>query len=382
MKRRSHPSPPGSSGSNITTVPGDLRATPTGTAEYAKRFASRFAADYFRRTAPPSLGGLTVSSLGIGTYLGETTDEDDAAYEAAVRFGIDAGINLIDTAINYRCQRSERAIGAAIQQVIASGTARRQELVVCSKGGYIPLDRVPPTTRDDYQTYVKREFIDQEILRPDEIVAGGHSLAPRFIRWCLAKSRQNLGLRTIDIYYLHNPAQQAGIVSPDDLRDRIQAAFAVLEEAAARGEIGVYGCATWGGLRHPPGTKEHLSLEELVAGARAIAGDRHHFRVVQLPINLAMPEAVREPTQSLRGKLVTVVEAAEELGLSVVASASLMQARLTAGLPDTLRDHFPGCSTDAQRAISFVRAIPSVTSALVGMKRPEHVTENLGAARG
>jgi aryl-alcohol dehydrogenase-like predicted oxidoreductase len=321
-----------------------------------------------------------VSSIGLGTYLGESTDEDDAAYEAAVRLGLSAGINLIDTAINYRCQRSERAIGAAIQQVLASGTARRQELVVCSKGGYLPLDRVPPATREEYQAYVKREFIDQEILRPEEIVGGGHSLAPRFIRWCLAKSRQNLGLRTIDIYYLHNPAQQAGIVAPEDLRGRLQAAFAVLEEAATRGEIGVYGCATWGALRQPPSAKDHLSLEQLVESARAVAGDSHHFRVVQLPINLAMPEAVRKPTQPLRGKLVPVVEAAEELGLTVVASASLMQGRLTVGLPDTLRGHFPRCWTDAQRAIAFVRGVSSVTSALVGMKRSEHVTENIAAA--
>jgi predicted aldo/keto reductase-like oxidoreductase len=93
-----------------------------------------------------------------------------------------------------------------------------------------------------------------------------------------------------------------------------------------------------------------------------------------------MLEGVRAPTQALGGKLVTAVEAAVELGLTVIASASLMQARLTTALPDTIRDHFPRCTTDAQRAIAFVRSIPGVTSALVGMRSAEHVVENLESA--
>lgn len=359
-----------------TTV---LRATEAGTSGFRGRFEASFAPDFFRATT----FGPTVSSIGIGTYLGDNTDADDAAYESAIQAAIGAGVNLIDTAINYRCQRSERAIGAAIQQIIALGTATREELVVCSKGGYIPLDRTPPATREEYLRYVRREFIDQEIVRPDEIVGGGHSLAPRFVRYCLAKSRQNLGLRTIDIYYVHNPGQGLAGESGTELQNRLRGAFGVLEEAVARSEIGVYGCATWDELRLPPGSAGHLSLETLVGLARDVAGDGHHFRAVQVPINLAMPEAVRNPTQPLGAdhRLVTVVEAAAELGLTVVASASLMQSRLTTGLPEALRDHFPNATTDAQRAIEFTRTLPGVTVALVGMKTVGHVGENLEAAR-
>ena len=238
--RSSHPLTP-------SVDPPVLRASAEGTAGFRRRFADQTSPDFHR----PTTFGLTVSSIGLGTYLGEATDANDAAYEAAVGHAIALGINLIDTAINYRNQQSERAVGAALQQVIASGAATRQELVVCSKGGYIPLDRNPPATRDEYREYVKREFLDQQILRADEIVAGGHSLAPRFLRYCLAKSRQNLGLRTIDTYYLHNPEQQLGSVPQDEFLQRIRGAFAMLEEAALRGEICVYGCATWDGLRVP-----------------------------------------------------------------------------------------------------------------------------------
>ncbi len=348
----------------------ELRATPIETSAFTERH-SRVA---YRRTA----FDLCVSSLGIGTYLGESTDADDAAYVKSILRAIGSGINLIDTALNYRSQRSERAVGSAIQQAISQGLAKRSELVVCSKAGYIPLDRNPPTSRDEYRDYVQTRFLEPGILHPSEIVAGGHSLAPRFLKYCIAASRQNLGVRTIDVYYLHNPGQQLSSVPIDELRDRIRAAFAAMEEAVSRGDIGMYGVATWDELRAPPDSARHMSLEDLVGLAKEVGGEQHGMRAVQLPINLAMQEAIRVPTQQVEGKLVPAVSAAAALGLTVVASASLMQSRLAAGLPDPLREAFPSCTTDAQRAITFVRSLPGVTSALVGMKSAEHVEENLG----
>lgn len=353
------------------------RASEAGTARYRDRFAPRFAPDYFRAAPFDAL----VSSIGIGTYLGEPTAADDAAYVDSVEHGVRSGVNLIDTALNYRGQRSERAVGAALRRLTTgTGEVSRDEVVVCSKGGYIPLDGEPPASRDEYLAYVKREFIDTEILRPAEIVGGGHSLAPRFIRFCVAKSRQNLGVRCIDVYYLHNPEQQAAAVGRDELRARIRSAFVILEDAAARGEIGAYGCATWNGLRSTPDTADHLELEELVGLARDAGGKDHHFRAVQMPISLAMPEAIRAPTQTVRGNALPAAEAAAALGLMVVGSATLMQGKLTAGLPPAVAEAFPALETDAQRSIAFVRSIPGVTSALVGMKRTEHVDENLRAA--
>jgi aryl-alcohol dehydrogenase-like predicted oxidoreductase len=354
-----------------------LRASDAGTAGFCREFETQFVKEFFR---PTSFGPLA-SSIGIGTYLGEASGRDDAAYETTIRAAVKRGVNVIDTAINYRGQRSEHAVGSAIQELIAARTVSRDELIVCSKGGYIPLGREAPATREEYHAYVKREFIDPEVLRPEDIVAGGHSLAPRFLRYCLAKSRQNLGLRTIDVYYVHNPGQQLAGISRDELLARLRAAFAMLEEAATRGEIGAYGCATWDSLRVPPGHKAHLALEDIVAIAQELAGDAHHCRAVQLPISLAMPEAARDATQPLKGTLATALDAAAALGLTVVASAPLMQAKLTTGLPVALRIPFPRCTTDAQRAIEFVRSMPGVTTVLVGMKRVEHVDENLAGVR-
>jgi aryl-alcohol dehydrogenase-like predicted oxidoreductase len=253
--------------------------------------------------------------------------------------------------------------------------------VICSKAGYIPLELTPPATREEYRKYVREHFLDPQILHPDDIVAGGHSLAPRFLKYCLAKSRQNLGVRTIDVYYVHNPGQQLGGVSRPELLARLRTAFAALEEAVVRGEIGVYGCATWDELRVSPDAKGHVALEDVVSIARDVAGDNHHCRAIQMPINVAMTEAVRLATQPLGGTLVPALVAAQELGLTAFASAPLLQARLVSGLPAELREAFPGCTTDAQRALSFVRTLPGVTAALVGMRTPEHVDENLASAR-
>ena len=353
------------------------RATTAGTARFKQRHEHAFADDHFRKTS----GGLWHSSIGLGTYLGDATQADDEAYERAIEHAVTHGVNVIDTAINYRAQRSEQNVCVALQRLLTTGITARDELVVCSKGGYIPLAGTPPATRDEYQRYVRREFIEQRILHLDEISSGGHSFAPRFLRYCLAKSRQNLGLRTIDIYYLHNPGQLLSTADPADARAALRAAIELLEGAAARGEIGIYGVATWDELRVPPETKGHLNLESLISLAHDVAGDTHHCRAVEVPINLAMTEAVREKTQRVKGESFTALEAASLLGMTVVASAPLMQSRLTAGLPEALRDHFPHARTDAQRALSFVRTLPAVTTVATGMKTVAHVEENLDAAR-
>ena len=89
------------------------RATPEATAAYVGRLGVQTADGHFRTTP----GELQVSSIGLGTYLGEPAAAIDAAYQAAVGQALVSGCNHIDTAVNYRYQRSERAIGAALAGV-------------------------------------------------------------------------------------------------------------------------------------------------------------------------------------------------------------------------------------------------------------------------
>jgi aryl-alcohol dehydrogenase-like predicted oxidoreductase len=333
--------------------------------------------DFFRS----SRAGLQVSSLAVGTYLGESDDDVDAKYADALRAALRGGINTIDTAINYRCQRSERVIGRVLQELLESGELRRDEVVLCTKAGYVPLDGVAPSSREAYELYLRREYFDTGILKPVELVAGGHALSAAFLEDQLHRSMRNLGVQGIDAFYVHNPEQQLSAVSPAELHTRLRAAFETLEGCVARGEISVYGCSTWSGLRLPAGSHGHMSLYELATLAKDVAGDAHHFRVVQLPINLTMSEAVRVSTQrDFRGRLVHVLDAAGELGIDLVVSAPLLQGQLAHDLPAQVRELFAG-STDAQRALAFVRTLPGVLTAAVGTKNEAHVRENLEPLR-
>jgi aryl-alcohol dehydrogenase-like predicted oxidoreductase len=352
------------------------RATTAGTRRFAARQGN--ARVDFHRILPRR---LTVSALGLGTYLGDCTEDDDHAYAATVRAAIADGVNLIDTASNYRCQRSERAVGRAVEELIASGEGRRDELVICTKGGYVALDGEPPASREEYDAWLERMLFAPGVVAREEMVRAGHSIAPSFLAHQLEQSRKNLRLHTIDVYYVHNPEEQLLAVDRPTFRDRMRAAFVLLEERSERGEIAGYGCATWLGLRVGPEHRQHVTLAELVAIAREIAGPTHHFRAVQLPVSLAMPEAARAATQPLGRKMVTLLEAADALGVGVVASAPLMQGRLTSGLPDEVRELFPECTTDAQRALRFASSLPGVATVLAGMRRPAHLMENLLAWR-
>ena len=331
-------------------------AGPDATAEFANCFAEQRAAGFYRHAQ-----GIAVSSIGIGSYLGDLDDKTDRGYTEATAAAIRGGINFIDTSLNYRNQKSELSIGKAIAGLVAAGALRRTEFVVCTKAGYL----VPGAMPD---------------LNPAEVVGRMHCLSPGFLSDQLERSRVNLGLETIDVFYLHNPETQLKAIPRSDFDARIHSAFELLEQKAADGKIQFYGAATWDGFRKPAGHSEGLVLVRMEEIARAVGGAGHRFRFIQLPLNLSMGEAIAQRNQTVDGKPATILEAAAHLGISVIASASLLQARLARNLPDEVAQSFPGFETDAQRALQFTRSAPGVSVALVGMSSAAHVKENLAVA--
>jgi aryl-alcohol dehydrogenase-like predicted oxidoreductase len=303
---------------------------------------------------------LTISSLGLGSYLGDLSDETDAGYYAAVLDAMAGGVNLLDTAINYRHQRSEQVMGSALRKAIGSGLVRREEVVVCTKAGYLTPNAVP-----------------MGMLREEDIVRNVHCLHPGFLKDQIERSRENLGLASIDVHYLHNPETQLGVRSDAEFLATIRAAFVQLEECCQQGLIQFYGTATWDGYRRRDDPGGGLQLAQLVALANEVAGDAHHFRFIQLPFSLAMTEAWTVANQTRNEVTVSTLAAAAELGVTVIGSASILQGRLAAGLPAQMQAAFPEAKTDAQRALQFARSAPGITASLVGMSRRSHVAENL-----
>ena len=353
-----------------TLIPGS--ATSEGTTRYAARLAGRVAAGHFG-----DLDGLAVSTLGIGTYLGREDAETDVAYQDALARALELGINTVDTAVNYRHQRSERAIRTALAAAFGRGLARRDEVVVATKGGYIPFEGAVPR---DPRAWFTQTYLDTGIIGPGDVAGGIHCIAPRYLADQIERSRANLGLETLDVYYVHNPEAQLEEVDRPEFRKRIRAAFDTLEQAVREAKLRRYGTATWNGYREDPGSPGYLSLEELVGAARDAGGADHHFKVLQLPYNLAMPEAFVRANQSVGGALVPLAEAARRLGVYVMASASILQGQLARNLPPMVATVLPGLATDAQRALQFVRSTPGIGTALVGMKSAAHVEENARVA--
>jgi aryl-alcohol dehydrogenase-like predicted oxidoreductase len=329
-------------------------ATAAGTVAYRTALGSLSRNGHFR-----DWRGLALSSVGLGTYLGPEDDETDALYEAAIEQALLSGINVVDSAINYRRQRSERAVGRALARVVGAGRLAREAVVVATKGGFLPFDGPAPPG----------------LIGAGDVVGGSHCMTPRYLEDQIERSCTNLDLETLDIYYLHNPETQLGEIARPLFLRRLRAAFEVLERAARDRRIGVYGTATWSGFRQPAAAREALALPELVAIAEEVGGREHHFRVVQVPYNLAMPEAFTEPTQPGGREAVPLLEAAHKLGIYVMASASIYQGQLVRNLPPVLSKVMPGLDTDAQRALQFVRSTPGVGTALVGMKSLAHVTQ-------
>ncbi|NLX08448.1 MAG: aldo/keto reductase [Chloroflexi bacterium] len=347
------------------------QATPEATAAYAQRLHDRAVPEHFRRTP----GGLTVSSIGLGTYLGQPDDTTDAAYQAAIEDALASGCNLIDTAVNYRFQRSERAVGRALKAAAKQGLVRREEIVIATKGGFVPFDGAMPA---DPRKWVYHEYIESGLVHPNEFAASyQHCLAPDFLDKMIAYSLHNLGVSTIDIYYLHNPETQRISNTHETFRRRMMDAFGALEDAVSRGEIASYGVATWTAFRSAPDAPDYLSLTELVGIAFAVAGEANHFRYVQMPYNLIMTEAYALVNQQVGDNFLSPIAAAAELGLTVITSATVKQGALASPFMADLAPYFPEVATDAQRAIQFARSTPGVTAALVGMSQPVHVAENL-----
>jgi aryl-alcohol dehydrogenase-like predicted oxidoreductase len=346
-------------------------ATPEATAAYAERRHERAAEGYFR----PALTGLTLSSIGLGTYLGQPDDATDAAYQAAVELALASGCNHLDTAVNYRFQRSERVTGKALAAAVRRGDVRREEVVIATKGGFVPFDGALPP---DPRKWVYQKYIESGMVHPNEFVANyQHCLAPDFLDAMIEHSRHNLGVETIDIYYLHNPETQRISNTHETFRRRMLEAFEALEEAVERGQIGAYGISTWTALRCPPDAPDYLSLTEMVGLAFEVAGESSHFSYVQLPYNLIMTEAFALINQQVGDEFLSAIGAAGVLGLTVITSAALKQGLLASPFMADLSTYFPDIQTDAQRAIQFVRSTPGVTSALVGMSQLAHVEENL-----
>ena len=290
-----------------------------------------------------SLGttGLICSTAGFGTYR---VDVRVQAHRAALAMAIRRGINLIDTSSNYAGGNSERMIGEVLKGLIGNSTPQppplgrgggvvREEIIVVSKGGYIQgelFEEIQRRANSAHADYSQGSELS-ELVRHSQGL--WHSIHPDFLRDQLTESLDRLGLETIDVYLLHNPEYYiqwalAEGQPEDEVRDeyerRIKKAFTYLESEAAKGRIQYYGISS-NTFPKPEEAVDRTSIEHSWQSAEEIARelgiDRHHFAVVQFPLNIFEPGAVTERNQK-RGSE-TLIEFCREKGLVVLINRPL-----------------------------------------------------------
>jgi aryl-alcohol dehydrogenase-like predicted oxidoreductase len=230
-------------------------ATQEGTERYRKRFDGKIPAEHFRQAH-----GVLMSSIGIGSYLGNYDDATDQEYHQAVVHALQSGCNVIDSAINYRLQRSERSIGTALKELRPKATTATRSSSPPKADSY-PTTAHRPKTRAPTSS---KRFIKPGLAAASDIVSGCHCMTPKYLLNQLDCSLRNLDLESIDIYYLHNPETQLGKITQEEFDARLLKAFETLEGAVSTGKIRIYGTATWNCFRNPVDAKDYLSLAHVI----------------------------------------------------------------------------------------------------------------------
>jgi len=339
-------------------------ATHEGTEKFAKNSSAN--PSNFKQ-----IQSLILSNVGIGTYLGDPDTKTDDAVKNAVKQSILSGVNVIDTAINYRAQKAERSVGRAIKELIEENKITRDQVFLCTKNGYLTNDA---DVDQEFWEYVKNEYSQKGVIGEGDVSSGYHCMTIPYLGDQLERSLKNLDVDCIDLLYLHNAVEgQIKDVSKDQFLKNLRLVFEFYEQKRSEGKIKFYGMATWECFRVASDDPQYLSLQEVTKMAKDAGGKDHGFRFIQLPFNMHYDQALLKKNQNLDNSNMPILEAASRLDVGVFTSVPFMQGRLLApGAMPEFNDLKPSL-----RALQFIRSTPGVVAPLVGQKSTEHVSENL-----
>jgi uncharacterized protein YyaL (SSP411 family)/aryl-alcohol dehydrogenase-like predicted oxidoreductase len=289
------------------------RATAAGTVRYASRFAETGSTEF-------GTTGLRTGRLGFGSYR---THDHSPEHREALKRALLSGVNLIDTATNYIDGASERLVGSALRELVDNGDLAREEVIVVSKIG--------PAQGATREQALEREEggapFPEMVKYEDEL---WYCVHPEFLEDQLGRSLDRLELETLDFCLLHNPeyfladAARRGErleKSRDELYRRLKEAFSYLESQVSAGRLAGYGVST-NTAAASSDDYEAISLTRMLAVANEAAGAEHHFRVLQIPLNLLEDGAAflqREDDDADR----TLLEIARAEGVAVLVNRPL-----------------------------------------------------------
>ncbi len=320
--------------------------------------------------------GRKLSSIGIGTHRGAADFATDEMYSTALTRAVEGGINVIDTAINYRGMRSERVVGRVVNEFVEKG-ASRESVFVVTKGGFIPGDAEDGRSRS---AWIAEELVGRGIVDGEEAVHL-HSIRESWIRDSFRRSLENLRLTKVDAYLLHNP-ERALVRMGGRFWNELVRTFSFLEDQVSSGNLEVYGMALWATIGASASSATILPLGKVVECAKAATGGAsHNFGILEMPFNIANQSALRRRNQISYGKYLAPLEFAAENQMFVLASASVARAGSLTEQQNRQLPKLGNISSRTALALQFSRSAPNVGTALVGMRQEKHVVEALKVAR-
>lgn len=302
-----------------------------------------------------------LNKLGLGTHLGDVTTEFRQKQQEAIRYALCHGMNIIDTAINYRGNIAERDVGNAIAELINTGQRQREDIFVASKAGLLYGDILEKRNPKKYF---------EEVLEPvgipwcDFSETNGlyQTLNPKYFEIALEKSLNNLQLETLDTHYIHIPEITFANCDDDLFYHQMETLFTWYEEKITTGKLRSYGLALEFTTLEPEEPKWNFSMERIHALAQKAGGGHSNLCFVQLPYSILYPGALTHKTQTIEGQHMSMIEACHALDLTVVGS-----------MPYAMGNGFHRYS-----ALEMLRfALDGVDIVNIGSSNIEHISEAL-----
>ena len=268
---------------------------------------------------------LTLSSIGVGMYKGDNSLAGDKSWEQSLIESIKSGINVFDTAIRYRNQRSEKILGKVLTNLISAKKLKREEVFICTKGGLIGIP----------VGYIEEEYIQDIVLgkwkiRRNEIYKNIHCLSLSFLKKQFAISLENLNLSTFDCYFLHNPELAIGIKNKKEFYILLKNIFTWLEDEREKGRLNYYGIASWNGFRRRKNSRLFLDIDKIIKIAERVGGVDHGLRYIEAPLSIGMPYLANCSSVSEKINLqnINFINYLNEKGINLFTSASTYEGKI------------------------------------------------------